>query len=131
MSSGFSSVAQTGFANASSYDTHRPTYPTEAVNQLLERLGVSGQPQAKIVDLAAGTGKFTELLSAREEGFEVVAVEPHDGMRMELERKALKGVETVPGTSEQIPLGDAEVDAVVAAQVFLSTMAGPFYHITV
>lgn len=59
--------AQTGFSNASHYDAHRPSYPEEAVSKLLKHLGVADQPKAQIVELASGTGKFTELLVKRGE----------------------------------------------------------------
>ena len=73
------SASTEGFQNASSYDMHRPTYPREAVTRLLKHLQIHGVKKARIVDLAAGTGKFTELLVARDEDFEILAIEPHDG----------------------------------------------------
>ena len=74
---------------------------------------------AKIVDLGAGTGKFTEILSAREEDFEILAVEPHDKMRGELERKGLKGVRVLEGGVGDLGelIGSEKVDGVFAAQV--------------
>jgi ubiquinone/menaquinone biosynthesis C-methylase UbiE len=74
-------------------------YPQEAVEKLLKHLGVAELKNARIIDLASGTGKFTELLVARPEKFEVVAVEPHEGMRSTLEKKGLL------------------IDALIAAQV--------------
>lgn len=75
-------------------------------------------PDASVVDLAAGTGKFTELLASRPEGYKVTAVEPHADMRGVLEAKQLKGVEVVDGLSAAMPsIKDETVDAVVAAQV--------------
>lgn len=79
MASSIPSVSNKGFQNASSYDQYRPSYPHEAVTRFLEHLQVSGVKGARIVDLAAGTGKFTELLADRDEGFEILAVEPHNG----------------------------------------------------
>ncbi|KAI9818182.1 MAG: hypothetical protein M1827_000807 [Pycnora praestabilis] len=111
-----SPIAQTGFANASSYDEHRPSYPPEAVEKLLNHLLVAGIPEATIIDLAAGTGKFTELLAKRDEAFDILAIEPHEGMRKELERKNLKGVVTKDGDATHMPVQDESVDAVVAAQ---------------
>lgn len=73
------SASTKGFQNASSYDKHRPSYPPEAVTRFLEHLQVNGVKRARIVDLAAGTGKFTELLVGRDEDFEILAVEPHNG----------------------------------------------------
>lgn len=52
--------ANNGFEDASSYDKYRPSYPEEAVGKLLEHLGLSGVKGARVIDLASGTGKFTE-----------------------------------------------------------------------
>lgn len=110
-------AATTGFNNASAYDVHRPSYPPQAVQSLLENLGVANKPHARIVDLAAGTGKFTELLAAREEQYEIVAVEPVAKMRGSLEGKHLKGVEVRDGLATGMEVGDGWADAVIAAQV--------------
>ena len=106
-----------GFTNASSYERYRPSYPVEAVLKLFEGLKLSGLSGAQVVDLAAGTGKFTELLAARKEGFEITAIEPHEGMRQELERKKLSNVRTIDGTAAKMPLETQSVDALIAAQV--------------
>ncbi|KAK2812345.1 hypothetical protein FQN50_001344 [Emmonsiellopsis sp. PD_5] len=111
-------AAQSGFSNASSYDQHRPSYPPLAVSQLLSHLNVAGKKGAKIIDLAAGTGKFTESLAAREEGYEIFAVEPHDDMRGQLEGKKLANVVTVRGHAGDIPVEGGSVDGVVVAQAF-------------
>lgn len=111
------SRAQTGFQNAHSYDTHRPSYPAEAVSKLLTHLNLAGVEGAKIVDLACGTGKFTELLARREEGYEVVGVEPHAGMREELIKKNLRGVEVKDGDAGHIGVREGSADGLIAAQV--------------
>jgi ubiquinone/menaquinone biosynthesis C-methylase UbiE len=67
--------------------------------------------------LAAGTGKFTEALAAREEGFEIIAVEPHADMRRVLSERGLKGVKVVDGTAENVPVENGWADAVFVAQV--------------
>lgn len=72
-------------------------------------------PGRRVLDLAAGTGKLTRELAAR--GAEVIAVEPTEGMRAEL-AAGLPGIRVLGGTAEQIPLGDAAVDAVTVAQAF-------------
>lgn len=110
-------AALSGFSSASQYDTHRPSYPQSAVSALLSALKVSGMQGARIIDLAAGTGKFTELLAARDEGFEIVALEPHDGMREELVRKQLRGVTVGKGTAEDMGVEEQWADAVIIAQV--------------
>src|SRR3954447_24791386 len=58
------------------YDRGRPEYPAGVV----PLLGVS--PGARVLDLAAGTGKLTRVL--REAGLDVVPVEPLPGMRVRL-----------------------------------------------
>ncbi|KAK4985987.1 hypothetical protein LTR50_005579 [Elasticomyces elasticus] len=109
--------AQTGFANSSAYDTHRPSFPPTSVQTLLSRLRVAGVARARLVDLGAGTGKFTELLVAREEGFRVTAVEPHAGMREVLVGKeGLEGVVVLDGVAGGMGVEGGSVDAVVAAQ---------------
>lgn len=111
-------VAADGFSNAAAYDAHRPSYPPEAVQRLLKHLELAGKKNARIIDLAAGTGKFTEMLAAREECFNIVAVEPHDEMRRVLGAKGLERVDTRPGTATDMSgIEDGLADAVIVAQV--------------
>jgi ubiquinone/menaquinone biosynthesis C-methylase UbiE len=112
-----SEKALNGFAEAALYDEHRPSYPQEAVAKLLVAAAVNDVDGARVLDLAAGTGKLTELLASREEQFNIIAVEPHSGMREQLERKTLKNVQVADGLSTAIPAEDGSVDAVFAAQV--------------
>jgi SAM-dependent methyltransferase len=91
------------------YERGRPSYPPEAV-------GIPGVPSsATVLDLGAGTGKLTRLLVAT--FFRVVGVEPDDEMRRLLVARC-PDAEALTGTAEQIPLADASVDAVFAAQSF-------------
>ena len=115
--SSVSEVSTKGFANASSYDAHRPSYPLSAVSSLLKNLRIEGVNGARVVDLAAGTGKFTELLANRVEQFEVIAVEPNDAMRGELDRKELRGVKVIRGEASKMNLETQSIDAVIVAQV--------------
>jgi predicted methyltransferase len=120
MSSRIAQEAHTGFAASSAYDTYRPSYPAEAVSQLLSALKVAGVAGATIADLAAGTGKFTELLAVRPEHYKIIAIEPHDGMREQLEKKKLRGVIVLNGTAENMSeIADGSLDALVVAQVSL------------
>lgn len=114
-----STSAKSGFANALSYDKHRPTYPPEAVSKLLSALHIAGVHGATVVDLAAGTGKFTEPLAARDEEYEITAIEPHERMRAELERKKLGGgrVKVLDGTAQKTGLQSQSVDVVITGQV--------------
>jgi SAM-dependent methyltransferase len=96
-------------AAAELYDLSRPSYPVEAVRWML------GDSPLRVVDLGAGTGIFSRLVSSF--GHDVVAVEPDDGMRDRLAQLS-PGVTVRSGSAEAIPLLDASVDAVVAAQAF-------------
>ena len=116
-SSSIASEALHGFADAGHYDRHRPSYPPAAVDALLDAARIKGLSGAVVVDLAAGSGKFTEALAQR--GFAITAVEPHDGMRKELDAKKLPGVTTLDGLSTSIPMGDETADAIIPAQVGL------------
>ncbi|KAH6611044.1 hypothetical protein Trco_001064 [Trichoderma cornu-damae] len=111
-------ASSTGFEDAKAYDAHRPSYPADAVQSLLTHLGVAGKAKARIIDLAAGTGKFTELLSARPEEYEVLAVEPTRSMRETLVDKGLRGVEVREGTAEAMDVEDAWADGIAVAQAF-------------
>ncbi|MFI6171659.1 class I SAM-dependent methyltransferase [Nocardia sp. NPDC051052] len=100
-------------AHATDYAEHRPDYPLAAIQWALE--AVPGVPAPIVLDLGAGTGKLTEGLLAV--GATVIAVEPDDGMRVELMRR-LPGVRALEGSAEAIPLADGSVDAIVAGQAF-------------
>ncbi|KAI1078290.1 S-adenosyl-L-methionine-dependent methyltransferase [Whalleya microplaca] len=116
--SGLPSPAEEGFKNASAYDTHRPSYPPEAVDTFMNRLKVARYPNANIIEIASGTGKFTELLADRPERFTVKAIEPHHSMRQKLVEKDLHGVEVVAGKADKMPVADEWGDACIAAQAF-------------
>lgn len=100
-------------ANAESYVRGRPDYPPELAGWLTDTLGLKSG--ASVVDLGAGTGKFTPRLV--ETGARVIAIEPVDSMRAKL-AAALPDVQARAGTAQSIPLADASVDAVVCAQSF-------------
>jgi hypothetical protein len=57
------------------------------------------------------------LLARRGEGYEVIGVEPHKGMREELVRKKLRGVKVEEGDAGNMPIEDGWGDALIAAQV--------------
>lgn len=98
------------------YEKGRPEYTPDAVAYLLQRLGVACADYTKrVVDLAAGTGKFTRaLLNA---GITPIAVEPVAHMRDTFVRTT-PDVDIVDGTAESMPLPDKSADAVVVAQAF-------------
>jgi SAM-dependent methyltransferase len=107
-------AAAVGFERgAGDYEQARPSYPAGAVDLVVEVLGLA--PGRRVLDLAAGTGKFTRLLVPS--GAEIVAVEPVEAMRAELVAQ-VPGLEALDGRAEEVPLADGSVDGVVAAQAF-------------
>src|SRR3954454_15672783 len=90
-------LAATGFADvAAAYERGRPDYPAAVVDVL-------GLPEgARVLDLAAGTGKLTRVLRAA--GLDVVPVEPLPRMRARING-------ALDGRAGAVPLPDASVDA--------------------
>ena len=105
----YSMPAGSGDAWADDYERGRPGYPSGVVE-------IGGVPaSATVLDLAAGTGKLTRVLVGAFE--RVAAVEPAGAMRRILTRLAPQA-DVLAGTAEDIPLSDASVDGVFAAQAF-------------
>jgi SAM-dependent methyltransferase len=106
--------ARRGFASAAdAYEESRPAYPDDAVEWLVGELHLA--PGRTVVDLAAGTGKLTRLLSPT--GAAVIAIEPVDEMRDALARTT-PDADARPGTAERTGLPDASAHAVTVAQAF-------------
>lgn len=107
-------TATTGFSKAAqAYSRGRPDYPAETGGWLTDGVGIG--PGTRVIDLGAGTGKFTTRLV--DSGATVLAVEPVRPMLAELVRTA-PGAIPVIGSATDIPLADASVDVVVCAQAF-------------
>lgn len=94
---------------AASYERARPSYPPEAVRDVLP------DGSRRVLDLGAGTGKLSRILLA--EGHDVVAVDP-DAEMLEILGAVLPAAERHVGRAEKIPIPDASVDAVFAGQAF-------------
>jgi SAM-dependent methyltransferase len=95
------------------YVRGRPDYPPQVADWLTGTLGLN--TDKAVVDLGAGTGKFTGRLVAT--GAQVIAVEPVAQMLEKLS-EAFPEVLAVSGTAMDLPLPDASVDVVICAQAF-------------
>ena len=91
------------------YERGRPGWPEEALDL------VPVPPEATVLDLGAGTGKLTRVLTRRYR--RVFAVEPLEPLRAIL-ADLIPSAEVVDGAAEAIPLAADAVDAVFAAQAF-------------
>lgn len=95
------------------YERGRPEVPPAVAGALAAELGL--RAGARVLDLAAGTGKLTRALLGT--GLDVVAVEPQEELRRILAERV--GSERVhDGVAEAIPLPDRSVDAVTVASAF-------------
>jgi SAM-dependent methyltransferase len=99
-------------AIAAAYADLRPDYPEAAVRWCLAPAGPD-VTALRVLDLGAGTGKLTALLTTL--GADVTAVEPDGSMLAEL-RDRLPSARAVPGRAEAIPLADGSVHAVLCGQ---------------
>jgi SAM-dependent methyltransferase len=107
-------AALAGFTQeARTYTRGRPDYPAQLSGWLRGQLALDAE--TTVVDLGAGTGKFTRLLCAI--GARVIAVEPVEAMRVQLTR-VLPDVAVLAGTAQAIPIAGGAAQALVCAQAF-------------
>ena len=107
-------AAQQGFSSAAElYQQARPDYPIEISAWLQQHLALA--PQAHLVDLGSGTGKFLEYIRPLSEN--ITAIEPVHEMLQQLHKKHPR-IATLAAQSDQIPLHDHSVAAVFCAQSF-------------
>lgn len=113
---------ESGFADAITYNTHRPSYPAESVNRMLEKMKILEVPAARILEIGVGTGKLTEQLVAHERSYKLIAVELHVQMRKVLHAKALPGGKVLNGMAGNLEgIEEAWADGVVVAQISLDS----------
>lgn len=122
----YSPIAKAGFTAPALYDKYRPSYPTQAIHRLLSSLSIT-DCEVCILELGAGTGKWTEDLAAWSPKFRIIALEPHRQMRDFLAQKRLRNVTVMDGLAQHIPLPDESVDCVLAAQVGQHFVLGSFW----
>jgi SAM-dependent methyltransferase len=106
--------ARIGFQRAADrYARARPEAPPSAIDALGRTLGIS--QDSTVLELGAGTGKLTRLLAPRAGLY--LALEPLAAMREQF-RRAGVNASLVVGLAETLPVREARVDAIVAAQAF-------------
>lgn len=107
-------AAQNGFSSAAElYQQVRPSYPKEIVYWLKDDLKLN--PNSKVIDLGAGTGKFLDYL--KQATTNIIAVEPIAEMLEQL-KIIHPEIQTQQASSHQIPLNDHSIDAILCAQSF-------------
>ncbi len=84
---------------AERYDRHRPGYPPEMVDEIVEYGGLSAGDRA--LEVGAGTGIATRIFSAR--GLQITAIEPDSAMAAVASQRA-----AIDGTSVDLQLKDFE-----------------------
>ncbi len=105
------SVAREGFNRSGElYDRARSGYPEAIAQRLFRHLGM--KPGARVLELAAGTGKFTEKLM--QAGVEITAVEPSREMRSILSQRSAQ-IAVVDAVAEALPFPSEYYDFVFAA----------------
>lgn len=107
-------TAAQGFGSgAELYQQTRPSYPLQIISWLRNELELTHQ--SEVIDLAAGTGKFTQYL--KQVTPHIVAVEPISEMQQQLHATQPE-ITILSAHSDYIPLESAHYDAVLAAQAF-------------
>ncbi|XP_068674417.1 uncharacterized methyltransferase Mb3374-like [Montipora foliosa] len=110
--------------DVSLYEKGRPNYTKESVEFLLCRVGVLpslGKEPTKLLEIAAGTGKFTramvEVLTLRKANVEIIASDRLLAM-CEVLRRFLPETEIRQFPADNIDLPDEFISVIICAQAF-------------
>jgi len=99
---------------AATYARYRPSYPKGLVDCIVQTAEV--RPGARIADVGCGTGISTRLFMDR--GFDVVGIDPNEGMLAEARRD---------GGAANYQRGDATATGLASGSVDLVTVAQAFH----
>jgi len=125
-------IAEKGFnAQTDAYEKGRPGYPEEVFSFLQDHLSAKLPTNWNVIDLACGTGKFSDSLVKYfrfEKPVELHGVEPVDNMRLAynnwilrtqsvLEQKRIDA-SVDDGTATEIPACDQWADVIFVGQAF-------------
>ncbi|KXJ23702.1 uncharacterized methyltransferase C25B8.09 isoform X1 [Exaiptasia diaphana] len=113
-----------GFKDSKHYEQVRPDYPKEAVEILMNKLGLLGEyrdkaKQLTVLELGAGTGKFTRVMASvlHDANVRIIASDPVKEM-CEQFKDMLPDIEIKQFGAENIDAPEESVHAVVAASCF-------------
>ncbi|MFX1265860.1 MAG: class I SAM-dependent methyltransferase [Promethearchaeota archaeon] len=103
---------------AERYDAAR-SLPEETLTLWMDKLreSVPTGSITSILDLGAGTGRFTACLRDTF-GCPVVAVDPSEAMLRQGKRRQLHDIQCINTTAENMPLKDTSIDLIWMSQVF-------------
>jgi SAM-dependent methyltransferase len=98
------------------YDTYRPSYPTELVEDIILLSGI--QPEGRILEIGSGTGKATLLFAQR--GYTILCLEPGQNL-IDIAAKNLvsyPSVSFVKARFEDWEANQDKFDLVISAQAY-------------
>ena len=103
-------------AKVADYVASRPDYPAALFEALAAHAGLGSG--AVVADVGAGTGLLTQGLLQR--GAHVIAIEPNPAMRAASDHLLAghSAYQSAEGSAEAMPLANASVDLITAAQAF-------------
>ncbi|KAH3666604.1 hypothetical protein WICMUC_005588 [Wickerhamomyces mucosus] len=111
-------VSLTSFnSNHKLYDQVRPSFQESIANKFFQDLDLD--KSNKVIELAAGTGKFTKNLVEyqKHSEFELFIVEPSSGMLTTF-KENYPELKTYENSSYDLPFEDNSIDLIIAAQAF-------------
>jgi SAM-dependent methyltransferase len=101
---------------ASLYDTYRPGYPVELIEDIIDISGI--QPEGRILEIGCGTGKATRLFAQR--GYTMLCLEPGQNL-IEVAAKNLAAYTNVSYIKSRFEEWENDLepfDLVISAQAF-------------